>query len=356
MTDEQFKKLAAELNSEPYDDVAYREKLIDHQRIYGTDPDVVEALKTEFQRRYGRPAAWTDIGFGWLRHRDEKRPLGKCYGETPDPPLVQPVQLDGQAFRVRGNGPWEPSLFASPRRRRMTAEQLVDSLFAAAGKRFGAEQLSMDPEGRRPADKFLNLGAPERAWQLTSLSNERDRPALSMPVAQSIVDLLDAYGWRQSRQDPITVRDETPTALQPLTLANGLIGRRIVTLSDDGALVDICLDDLTLSQMIDAVSLQLLSRPATSKERAQLAELLSAGFETRIVAGAKPAGFTRNWQRHAVSWSNHLHPRATEVMMQLEHDAQRGDPPTKRLQVDWRERMEDVVWALVNSPEFVFVP
>jgi len=23
---------------------------------------------------------------------------------------------------------------------------------------------------------------------------------------------------------------------------------------------------------------------------------------------------------------------------------------------DWRERMEDALWALVNSPEFVFVP
>ncbi len=33
-----------------------------------------------------------------------------------------------------------------------------------------------------------------------------------------------------------------------------------------------------------------------------------------------------------------------------------GDPPTRRLREDWRRRMEDALWALVNSPEFVFVP
>jgi hypothetical protein len=36
--------------------------------------------------------------------------------------------------------------------------------------------------------------------------------------------------------------------------------------------------------------------------------------------------------------------------------AREGDPPTTRLEADWRERMEDMVWALVNSPEFVFIP
>ncbi len=250
----------------------------------------------------------------------------------------------------------KPSLFASPQRRRMTAEQLVDSLFAAVGKEFHAEQLTLDADGRRPIDTFLNLGAPQRAWQMISLSNERDRPALSLPVAQSIADLLSAYGWRQSRQNPITERDETPTPLQPLTLANGLIGRRIVTLSDDSAITDLCLQNVALDELIDGVVLQFLSRRPTDKEREMFASILSAGYENRVVAGAKPAGYTRGWQRHAVSWSNHLNPHASEIMLQLERDADQGDPPTERLEADWRERMEDVVWALVNSPEYVFVP
>ena len=82
--------------------------------------------------------------------------------------------------------------FAAATRRRLTAEQIFDSLFAIAAKPVQAERLTMDPEGRRPIKSFLNLGTPERAWQFSSLSNERDRPALSLPVAQSANDLLKA--------------------------------------------------------------------------------------------------------------------------------------------------------------------
>ena len=63
----------------------------------------------------------------------------------------------------------EAQLFAAPVRRRLTAEQLVDSLYHAAKKPLRSEQLTLDPEGRRPADTFLNLGSPTRAWEFTSL-------------------------------------------------------------------------------------------------------------------------------------------------------------------------------------------
>ena len=33
-----------------------------------------------------------------------------------------------------------------------------------------------------------------------------------------------------------------------------------------------------------------------------------------------------------------------------------GDPPTKKLREEWRERFEDMLWTLMNSPEFVFIP
>ncbi|MBY0395485.1 MAG: DUF1549 and DUF1553 domain-containing protein, partial [Thermoleophilia bacterium] len=56
------------------------------------------------------------------------------------------------------------SIAAIPARRRLTAEQVLDSMFAAVGKPFRAEELNLDPDGRRPPADFLNLGVPTRAW------------------------------------------------------------------------------------------------------------------------------------------------------------------------------------------------
>lgn len=246
-------------------------------------------------------------------------------------------------------------LFASPTRRRMTAEQIVDSLFLAAGKEFGAEVMSLDPEGRRPVTAFLNLGRPTRAWQFASLSNERDRPALALPVAQSIVDMLVTFGWRESRQDPITDREEEPTLLQPAVLANGLVGRRITTLSDGSGFTHLALQEQDAKQLVERVFQRILSRAPTRGEREMFAELLRDGYEHRRTEVKEPAD-TKKKIRHAVSWSNHLSPEATRIKLELERAARAGDPPSPRLAADWRERAEDMVWALVNSPEFVFVP
>ena len=57
-----------------------------------------------------------------------------------------------------------------------------------------------------------------------------------------------------------------------------------------------------------------------------------------------------------VSWSNHLSPEATEIQLERERAVREGDPPSARLTPGFRERMEDIVWALVNDPEFLFIP
>jgi hypothetical protein len=245
-------------------------------------------------------------------------------------------------------------LFAGHQRRRLTAEQMVDSLYAAVGKQLDAEQLTLDPEGRRNEGSFINLGVPYRAWQFTSLSNERDRPSLALPVAQSVVDLLSAFGWRDSRQSPQTIREDATTVIQPLSVANGTAGHRLVQLSDNSLITNMCIDAKNPQGLADDLFLQVLSRPPNSAEKQLVVELLREGFEQRVHPAAlvEPPVIRRN----AVSWSNHLSEEASRIKLQMEAAARQGDLVTQRLDPQWRMSAEDALWALLNSPEFVFVP
>jgi len=248
-------------------------------------------------------------------------------------------------------------LFASPQRRRLSAEQLVDSLYAAVGKPMRTEELTLDNDGRRPSSSFLSLGYPKRAWEFTTMSNDRDRPALSMPRTQEIVDLLSAFGWRETRQNSLSERDHSSNVLQPAGLANGGVGAgRVTRLSEDCAVTEMSLRKQSPVKLVDALFLRVLSRLPSDDERAAIVAHLERGYEKRVVPGAKP-GLKKEYDPGLLlSWSNHLNARATEYKMIVEERARQGDEPTARLEADWRERMEDALWALVNSPEFVFAP
>ena len=251
----------------------------------------------------------------------------------------------------------EQRLFAGPARRRLSAEQIVDSLFSAVGKKFESEEMNLDVDGRRPVKEFNNLGKPYHAWEFTSLSNERDRPALAMPKAQQIADTLSTFGWRESRQGAQTVRDASPNVLQPAALANGLLANgRITRLSDDHALTAVAVrGDLTLPQLARETFLRVAARPPTPEEEKLFTSYLREGFDSRLAVSPDTGTKIRKATR-PVSWSNHLNPEATRIKQEQEREARAGDPPTARLAPAWRERMEDAVWTLVNSPEFVFVP
>ncbi len=252
--------------------------------------------------------------------------------------------------------PDEAYLFAGPLKRRLTAEQLVDSLFSVSGKPMDADVVCIDIDTSRALTLSLNLGSPKRSWQFASLSNERDRPSLSLPFAQPFVTTLETFGWRSSRQDPLTVRETDPNPLQPAEVANGLLARRASTLSDDSAFTRLALqDDFTPEQLVEAVYQRVLTRLPTPAEKQTFVELLQEDFATRRVPGAKPEPRKR-MPRSQVAWTNHLHPDASTIKLAMEEEVRRGDPPTVLLNPDWRERMEDMIWALINSPEFVFVP
>jgi hypothetical protein len=246
-------------------------------------------------------------------------------------------------------------LFAGPAHRNLTAEQLVDSLHLAAGKTFDCEEMNLNPAGDRTAKQFLNLGNPTRGWQMTALSNERDRPALALPIAQSIVDVMTTFGWRQSRQSPATDRDDAASAMQTLILANGVLGTRMARLSDDSWFTEMALGERPVSALVDETFMRVLSRAPLAEEKAQFSRLLEPVYAGRVVAGAK-ARATKRESDGRVSWSNHLSAEASLIRMEEERKLRFGDQPTARLAAPFRERYEDMLWALMNSPEFAMVP
>jgi hypothetical protein len=249
----------------------------------------------------------------------------------------------------------QAKLFAAPLRRRMSAEQVFDSLLATAGKEAHVEELTFDVDGSMQETAAIHLGQPRRAWQFTSLSNERDRPSLSLPAAQTAMDVLEAFGWRASRQDPLTVRDREPTVAAPAILANGIIGKRAAQLSEDSIFVALALDAKTPDEFVTRITRQILSREPTEAERKLFVELIAEGFDARKTGS--PPGARPGWpKRDGVSWSNHLSSQSNELRVLWQKQVEKGDPPTTLLTADWRERAEDLVWTLVNSPEFVWIP
>jgi mono/diheme cytochrome c family protein len=248
-----------------------------------------------------------------------------------------------------------PVLFTAQARRRLTAEQIVDSLFAATGAPFRLEEVSLDVDGARDLNNSITLGKPRRAWMLTSTSNERDRPSLSLPRIQQVVDVLQAFGWRGARQDPLTVRETSPNVMQPAILQNGAVGVWLTRLSDDHGVTQLALSAKSVDELLDNLYLKVLTRKPTEKERATYSAYLATGFDTRLRTPQPKASAPRTPEPY-ITWSNQHDTRASLIRIEQEASARKGDPPTTRLDPEWRSRLEDVLWVLVNSSEVVFSP
>ena len=244
--------------------------------------------------------------------------------------------------------------FASPRQRRMTAEQLVDSMHAVVGRPMNSDELTFDPEARMKHKVHNNLGLPKRAWQFTSLANERDRPALSLPRAAAITECLEAFGWTGSRQEPINHRQTAANVIQPGMLAGGLLSIQLTRLTDDDVLTEMAIRASTANGLVDQLFKRFLTRAPNDLERSSFTSLLSEGFDDRVlkVPMLPETPIREPW----VSWANHLHPEATEIRMRQSSRLRQGPEASRKLNAAWRERYEDAVWALINTPEFLFLP
>jgi len=266
--------------------------------------------------------------------------------------------LNSEAYqRKTGQDPAALRLFAAPGLRRLSAEQIVDSLFEATGKELRTEALTVDIGGGRPWSNAINLGHPTRAWMFGGMANNRDRPSLILPRAQIVIDVLKMFGWRPSRQEPTSYRQSPLSALQPAALNNSALTGWLTRLSDDHALTHLALAPQSLDALIHELYLRILSRPPSTQEAKHLSALLSPGFDRRVVPGAIPFQPDRpEAPPRFVTWANHLHPEATGIQLEEARKAKAGATPSPLLEPDWRERLEVVLWTLINLPEMIYSP
>ena len=245
--------------------------------------------------------------------------------------------------------------FNAPDPRRLTAEQIVDSLHASAGASIDSEELTFVYDGRRPLAKRQTVGVPVRAWNFVSLNNERDRPSLALPRAQTVADVLEAFGWTGSRQKPIPHRDQDPNVLQPGILANGVLTQNLSRASAGSQLAQLAVDAESARQLLDSVFLRFLGRMPSDGELADFLPALEAGFETRLVTGqiVPPEELE---PLPLVTWFNHGRSKSNSIQLEIEKRVRRGPPVDPRLNPDWRVVYEDVIWSLINHREFVWVP
>ncbi|MCP5539717.1 MAG: DUF1553 domain-containing protein [Akkermansiaceae bacterium] len=246
--------------------------------------------------------------------------------------------------------------FQAPARRRLTAEQVVDSLHAAARLAIDSEELTFVHDGRHPLGRRQTLGVPRRAWMFASLNNERDRPSLALPRAQATVDVLVAFGWNGSRQMPIFERVVDPNLLQPGILANGTLIQNLSRAADGGDLADLAARAASPEDLLEELFLRFLGRTPRDAEREAFLPALTDGFDGRLLPADQVKPVPAPDPLPLATWLNHVSPEANTIQLEVEKRVRRGPSPDPRFRAEWRETYEDIVWSLINDLEFVWMP
>jgi hypothetical protein len=131
----------------------------------------------------------------------------------------------------------------------------------------------------------------------------------------------------------------------------------LTRLSEDHGLTRFALESQSLDTFVDRLFMRLLTRHPTMKELAFYRDALAPGYDQRRVAttalgSSAPSTTTPRPRPKFVAWSNHMKSEANSWRLEEEAAARRGDPATTRLESTWRQRFENVLWALLNAPEW----
>lgn len=250
----------------------------------------------------------------------------------------------------------EQRLFAAPDRRRLSGEQVVDSLYAATGCEMDIEPMTLDPDGRAATNTRNNYGNPYRSWMLVSTSNERDRPSLTLPRAAAVTEMLTAFGWTADRQAPKTDREIAANVLQPAVMANSTLSISLTRASDRSPLAELAVEAKSPESLLESLFLRFVSRRPTPAERDVFLELLGDGFDDRLLPAADVVAPQPPERLPQVTWWNHVRNEANTYQQERARRVRLGPPADPRLHPAWRQNYEDVVWSLINLREFVWIP
>ena len=223
----------------------------------------------------------------------------------------------------------------------MRAEEIVDSLHVTVRRPFKSERI---------AYQKLDYGTPRRTWQIVSLSNEEDVAVLAKPLLQEIITLAKAFGWRDQRPNPVSVRNDDPHALQPLAMANGELMHRLVRFTDRSYFTELSKRAATLDQYGERLFLNTLSRLPTDREKKWLRSELGSVWKRRLVPPGRQEKRKVESRVKEVTITDAI--AAHEYIMQV----RQGEPATTALTPSFRRMAEKVLWAVLNSPEFIFLP
>ena len=233
-------------------------------------------------------------------------------------------------------------LFAARGERRMRAEEIVDSLHRTVRRDFRTERITYNQ---------VDYGYPKRTWEIVTLSNEEDLDILQKPLLEEIMTLAKTFGWRDQRPNPVSVRDPDPNPLQPLAMANGELVERLVKLTDRSYYTKLSNQDISLNEFVDWLFLNTLSRPPRGQENALVHQQLEPVWKSRRIPPEQQQKAKKEVELKEVTVANSV--AAHEYMMKV----RQGEPATVTLTHDYRKKMEQVLWVILNSPQFLlFVP